>query len=92
MRKCSCFVILIDRDLDEIWQNARSFNQSEMGLHDNYEDLGKQSFLSYQTRIRNQYLEIAKTNSWIVYRPHTNATIEEDTIRLSELIQSQFDT
>ena len=38
-------VILLDRDLNEVWENARRFNHSELGLHEGYEQLGKDSFL-----------------------------------------------
>jgi len=56
-------IIFLDPPVEEVWARmeagGRSFGPVEMGLYGGYEELGRESFLSYQARTRDMLKALA---------------------------------
>lgn len=57
-------VILLDPDVATVWQR-RSFALHEMGLHEGYPTLDRESFVHYQSRVRAALVDLANKHGWI---------------------------
>lgn len=57
-------LIMLDPDVEAIWERGqgagRSFGPVEMGLYAGYPELGRASFVDYQSRVRAALVELAR--------------------------------
>jgi dTMP kinase len=58
-------VVLLDVDVERVW-SRKEFRLHEMGLHDGYARLDRDSFLDYQGRLRTVLLDLAGQLGWDV--------------------------
>lgn len=61
-------VALLSVQPDVVWDRPRDFRLTELGLHhpDEYPELGRESFIDYQTRIAAELAELARRHGWTV--------------------------
>lgn len=79
-------VIFLDVDLEAIWDRKNDFRPHEMGLHHRYPELGRESFLDYQSKILDALRSLATKNDWRVVHLDGTASLEQNTNQISEII------
>lgn len=79
-------VIMLDADIEGIWDRRTDFRSHELGLHEGYSELGRQSFLDYQGKVREKLLEMANRRSWEVLGLERGISIDESYARLESLV------
>jgi dTMP kinase len=79
-------VLLVDTDVEAIWNRRSDFKPHELGLHDGFSELGRKSFLEYQGRLRNKLLEMAERDGWEVVPVPGTLSVGEAADRLQERI------
>jgi dTMP kinase len=75
-------VILLDRDVASLWGRKR-FRPHEMGLHEGYVELGRESFLDYQGRVRSALAALAGERGWVTI----GVADDEDPDRTAERVE-----
>ena len=79
-------VILLDPDVTSVWGRKR-FTLREMGLHGEYSELGYESFVDYQSRVRTELRGLASERDWVAigigeeHEPGDTARLVEEAIR-----------
>lgn len=77
-------VILLDPNVATVWQR-RSFELHEMGLHEGYRMLNRESFIDYQLRVRAALLDLANAHGWVTIKVGAEDGLEctaEDVVRV----------
>jgi thymidylate kinase len=77
-------VILLELDIEAVWERKKDFRLHEMGLHHSYPELGKSSFIDYQSKIFDCFKLIARKNNWVTLPLEAQATLGEN----SNIIQA----
>jgi thymidylate kinase len=80
-------VILLDIDPAQAWQRQRNFNQSELGLHQGYRALGRESFLSYQGEVLAGMREFAARYGWTILKLDATAAPAINAERLAACVR-----
>jgi dTMP kinase len=80
-------VIFLDVDVEAIWDRKNDFRPHEMGLHHRYPELGRESFLDYQTKILDALRSLATNNGWHTAHVDGTASLEQNTRLISEIVE-----
>ncbi len=80
-------VIFLDVDLEAIWDRKNDFRPHEMGLHHRYPELGRESFLDYQTKILDALRSLATKNNWHCAHLDGTASLEQNTSSIIEIVE-----
>ena len=82
-------VILLDVDVEGVWNRKKTFRLTEMGLHhnDDYPSLGRESFVHYQSQVLSKLKEIAAAQGWAQVRLDPTTSIEHNSRLLAEQIR-----
>jgi dTMP kinase len=84
-------VILLQPDVELVWsraiQNGRRFSRVEMGLYQGHTELGKDTFISYQSRTRDAILALAKMSGRNVIVLDANGSIEETAAEVESIVR-----
>lgn len=87
-------VIMLDPDVESVWErgqeHGRKFSPVEMGLYQGYTELGKDTFVSYQSRTRDALLMFAKERNKNITLIKTNGSTEESCIKVEALIRQML--
>lgn len=59
-------VVLLEVNVADLWERRPGFKPSEMGLHQGYGRLGRESFLDYQSRVARELKDLAERFGWEV--------------------------
>jgi len=70
-------VIMLDTDIPHLWERRSDFRHHELGLHEGYSELGRQSFIDYQTKVRQVLLEMAQRDGWDILWIEKDASIAD---------------
>jgi thymidylate kinase len=79
-------VILLESDVEAIWDRKSDFRWHELGLHHDYPELGKSSFIDYQSKILGWLKILAQEKNWITVDVDADASIDQN----SKIIQSHI--
>lgn len=79
-------VVMLDADIEGIWERRTDFRSHELGLHEGYSELGRQSFLDYQGKVREKLLEMARRRSWEVLGLEPGISIDGSYALLRDLV------
>lgn len=79
-------VVMLDADIEGIWERRTEFRSHELGLHEGYAKLGRQSFTDYQNKVRAKLLDMAGRHSWEVLRLERGISIDDSYQRLRDLV------
>jgi len=84
-------IIILQPDVELVWsraiENGRRFSQVEMGLYQGHTELGKDTFISYQSRTRDAILSLAEQSGKDVVVVHANRSIEETTDEVAGIVR-----
>jgi dTMP kinase len=84
-------MILLLPDPELVWtrslQNGRRFSPVEMGLYQGYTDLGKDTFISYQSRTRDAILSLAKVSRANVILVEASGSLEDTIIEVEGIMR-----
>lgn len=81
-------VILLEPDIEAVWNRKKNFRLHEMGLHHPYPELGERSFIDYQSKILSYFQFIARKQHWITLSLNANAPLEQN----SSIVQTYIQT
>ncbi|WP_031074400.1 dTMP kinase [Streptomyces sp. NRRL WC-3742] len=85
-------VILLDVAPDLLWQRkATRLRPAELGMHGDYGELGRSSFLAYQQAGLDHLRARASADGWHVLPVDGAETVEETCARLAHLIRGLLD-
>jgi len=79
-------VVLLDPEVESVW-GRKQFRLTELGLHDNYDRLGRDSFINYQSRVRQVLLELATRQKWPTVKVGASSPIDETVVSVEEAIR-----
>lgn len=82
-------VVLLDPEVPAVWER-RGFSCSEMGLHANEHDLGRESFVRYQSGVRESLLELGAEHGWIVASVHQTEDVARTADRVARLVRARL--
>lgn len=85
-------VILLDIDPAQAWERQRRFNQSELGLHQGYRALGRESFLNYQGEVLAGMHDFAVRYGWTVLALDAAASPVVNGERLADSVRNVIDS
>lgn len=81
-------VVFLHLDLESIWDRRKDFRPHEMGLHLRYPELGRESFLDYQSKILKALQSLASKNDWRSVDLAGSASLDRNTNLISEIVES----
>lgn len=84
-------VILLDVDAANIWNRDRVFNQSELGLHQGYSNLGEDSFIRYQRKVFMRLRQFADAQGWDVVSLDPAASADANAAQLCDRLLRKID-
>lgn len=76
-------VLFLDPPVDYVWDRKRDFKPHEMGLHQGYHPLGRDSFIQYQSELRQCFLQIASAEEFVIVPVSRGERIEESVAKVS---------
>lgn len=79
-------VVLVDADVQAVFERGRDFRPTELGMHVGYAELNMASFVDYQTRGLDNLYRLAKTHGWSTLKVPAQESVDRTTARLSELV------
>lgn len=82
-------VVFLDSDPAHCW-DRRSFKLPEMGSHDGYETVGRESYIDHQTRVRRELLDLAADLDWHVIANCHDLSVETVATEISEIVESKI--
>jgi thymidylate kinase len=82
-------VLLLDPEVEAVW-GRKQFRLTELGLHDDYERLGRDSFIDYQSRVRRMLLEVAARWGWPTFKVAPGTPIEETALSIEDAIRAHL--
>jgi dTMP kinase len=71
------YVIMLDPDVEVVWERRRNFGPVEMGLYLGYPELGKSSFVDNQSRVRSALRRLAKESGWDIVGIEDSASVDD---------------
>ncbi|MFI9362040.1 dTMP kinase [Kitasatospora sp. NPDC053057] len=85
-------VVLLDVAPELLWERkATKLRPAELGMHGQYDELGRASFLAYQQAGLDQLRARARTEGWHVLAVDADETVQETGGRLTRLITDLLD-
>ncbi len=89
------YAIILQPDVELVWsramQKGRRFSPVEMGLYQGHTELGKDTFISYQTRTRDVILDLARMSGANMIVLDANRSIEEITDDVERIVREVLD-
>lgn len=79
-------VILLEMDVSQIWNRRNNFKPYELGSHQGYEKLGKDSYIDFQSQVSSNLQVLAENNKWSIMRMDSSC-IEKNCNKLAKLIR-----
>jgi dTMP kinase len=84
-------VVLLDIDVERVWERGRPFRAAEMGLHHRYPRLGRASFVDYQAKVHESLEALGRALDWKTVRldPRDSASTNADVV--ADAVASELD-
>jgi thymidylate kinase len=79
-------VLLLETPPSDVWARRAGFSAYEMGSIQGYEDLGRGSFVAYQTRIQEQLAALATSQGWRRVPLAGSASVADNVERLRRTV------
>jgi dTMP kinase len=84
-------VVFLDADVASVW-GRKQFRLAEMGLHHDYAELGRDSFVDYQSRVRSALVELAASRGWTTVRVAGGEELERTAEHVEHAIRAFVDS
>jgi dTMP kinase len=81
-------VVLLDVDAELAWQRRSQFRPAEMGLHNGYETLGRESFVKFQSGAATKLRRFARRLGWATVAIRHDQSLEETTNLLQTVLDA----
>jgi hypothetical protein len=83
-------VVLLDIDAASVWERREVYRLTEMGLHDGYENLGRESFVHYQGRVAGALSAPARPPRWTTVAVDPRAPEEVNAARVESEVRARL--
>jgi thymidylate kinase len=84
-------VLLLEPSMEDVWERKTDFKPHELGLHHNYPELGKSSFIDYQSRILTHLRNLARDMGWVSVAIDGKAPVEHNAEKIAAEIRLRLE-